>query len=151
LHDNYFFHQEVECNDYARKLDYLIGKGSAIQYFQGEKPQNMRWIALIESQWGNNNEKKKTDYLKVDFPKLFDWETKHRDQVKVALLDMTGHGGDWVSNHQSMISSLQDIAAKDAKSRYMILMTTRKTKEKILGYTVADRWKIKIEKALDYT
>lgn len=151
LHDNYFFHQELECNEYVRKLDYLIGKGDGLQYFKGKEAKNIRWIALIESQWGNNNKKKINDYLNVDFPKLIEWESKYRDQVKIALLDMTGHSGNWLTNHQNMIRSLRAKAKYDVKSRYMVLITSRKLKEKIIGYTVADRWKIKLEKTINYT
>lgn len=150
-HENYYLHQEVECKEYRRKLDYFIGNGNVLHYFTGKDPKKNRWIALIESQWGNNNNKKIRDYLNVDFPKLIEWETNYRDQVKVALLDMTGHRGDWKLNHQSMISSLQDKASNDSKSRYMVLITSRDAKKQIVGYTVADRWAIKIEKEIAYT
>jgi hypothetical protein len=136
---------------HTRKLDYLIGKGDELHYFKGKEPKNIRWIALIESQWGNNNKKKKKDFLEVDFPKLLEWKSEYRDQVKIALLDMTGHPGKWQTNHQDIISSLRAKAKSDTKSRYMVLVTTRLLKEKIIGYTVSDRWKTKFQKKISYT
>jgi len=151
-HNAYFFLQEVECNKHTRKLDYMVGKGNELQYFQGKIPRRLRWVALIEAQWGNNNEKKKSDYLDIDFPKLIEWEAKYSDQVKIVLLDMTGHSGNWQDNHRDMLASLRVKAkSKDINGRYMVLITTRLLKGKRVGYTVADRWKIIIEKEINYT
>lgn len=150
LHDNLFPLQEVECSNHRHKLDYLIAKGNAEKYFKGQYPKDIRWVALIESQWGNNNSKKKEDYINRDFPKLLEWESKYRDQVKIALLDMSGHKGDWKQNHQNMAKQLQKTATKDSGSRYLVLITSRIIKDKALGYSVYDKWQTRTEKLLEY-
>ncbi|MBX3007607.1 MAG: hypothetical protein KF816_06220 [Melioribacteraceae bacterium] len=147
---DYYLLQEVECKDHHHKLDYFIGKKDVKKYFEGVDPRYLRWVALIESQWGNSNNKSVQDYLNRDFPKLTEYKTQYKDQIKIILLDMTGHQGDWKTNHNNFIIRLREIAKKDPNSHYTIIMTTRVKTKKIIGYTIVENWKTKHFEPINY-
>ena len=102
-----FWLSELECQNHQHKLDYMIIGGSYENYLKSIRGgKDIRWIALIESQWGNNNQKKIKDFLERDFPKLLEWPPKFRDQIKVAIVDTTRHPGDSFEVHRSLIERM---------------------------------------------
>lgn len=147
---DYYLLQEVECTEHHHKLDYFIDKKDVNKYFEGENPRYLRWVALIESQWGNSIKKSVQDYLNRDFPKLTEYKTQYKDQIKIVLLDVTGHQGDWKTNHNNFISRLREIAKIDSNSHYTIIMTTRIKTKKIIGYTIVENWKTKHFEPINY-
>jgi len=153
VNKNYFFLEEVACKNPRHKLDYLVIKGKEEEYLKGRIiPPKCKWVAAIETQWGNTNKTKLNDFLYQDFPKLVEYESSFRYQVKVAIMDVGYFTSEsWRENHDKVIEELKKFAKKDRKSRYLIILTTVSKKNKYIHMSIYDKWESEIRNSLKYT
>lgn len=137
---NCFWLSELECQNHKHKLDYMVIRGSYDNYLKSMRDgKDIRWTTLIEAQWGNNNQKKINDFLDRDFPKLFEWDQQFQDQIKVALVDTTGHPGDSFEVHASLIKRMHSkVKTNDPHSKFLYLFTAVKFKKKLIYFTFSD-------------
>lgn len=125
LHKNVFWLSEVECKQQTHKLDYMVCKGDIGQYFSGSiSSRELNWIALIETQWGNNNEKKMKDFMDNDFAKLYEWKQSKQRQIKVAIFDVPCNKERWKEMHiyygDLLLKNARD--SSDSNSNYLMII-----------------------------
>ena len=100
----------------------MVCKGDIGQYFSGSiSSRELNWIALIETQWGNNNKKKIKDFIDNDFPKLFEWKQSKRHQIKVAIFDVPCDKKNWKEAHIYYSDLLLKSAPDSSDSNYLII------------------------------